>query len=203
MPQFTIGRFVFKTKKQATEKVQSILNMEGLELSENSELIRELLLCHPRSDELAEYIDTIAIRVDPEHRNSKQFYVTLSDGTSDPFSYKNCLNGKYNRRQRLIREFRKAVDDQIDEFRGGNFQCGMKCPLCSEVMNSCHIDHIEKFRDLLEQYMTSKNTDLVTIPFDVNSCKFSDNNILDDWKTYHKQHATLRCICAKCNTSLQ
>jgi hypothetical protein len=203
MPSFSIGRFTFKTKKQATEKVQSILNVEGLELADNIELIKELLLCHPRSDELARYIDTIAIRFDPEHRNSKQFYVTLSDGTADPFSYKNCLNGKCNRRQRLVREFRNAIDDQIEVFRGENFKHGNKCPLCQVAMNSCNVDHIDKFRDLLEQYLTSKHTDLETIEFDVNSCKFDDNSILEEWKVYHREHATLRCICAKCNQLIQ
>jgi hypothetical protein len=206
MPKFCIGRFEFKTKAAATEKIKSILNTEGLE-GDNKEIIAELILMHPSYDLDIDGYVSLGIRANPQNPKQKQFFYTFPDGRTDCFSYTNCLNGKYNRRQRLIEQFRAAIHDQIVEFRTSNFRSGNQCPLCNSVMNFCDIDHIVKFRDLLSQFLNSKNTTIEEIDFDVRTLEFNIGNqdkqsILEDWREHHKTHAQLRAICSSCNSKL-
>jgi hypothetical protein len=117
------------------------------------------------------------------------------------------LNGKYNRRQRLIQQFRAAIHEQIAEFRDTNFNSGSQCPLCGSEMNCCQIDHIVKFRDLLNQFLTSKDTTIEDIDFDVRTLELNigaqnKEEIMEEWQEYHKNNAQLRAICSDCNSRL-
>jgi hypothetical protein len=198
MPKFNIGKFEYKSKKEATERVQRILNVEGLDPGDNRQIIEELLLMHPRSDVLSIASDTIAIRYDPEHSSSKQFYITFENGTTDAFSYKTCLNGKYNVRQRIIRKFRNSIVDQIVEFRSEHFKRGDHCPLCDHPMATCNVDHVTKFRNLLSQFLATKNQSIESLV-----ANDSSSLLIEEWVKYHADNADLRVICPDCNSKLQ
>jgi hypothetical protein len=207
MPRFSIGSFEFATKKAATEKVQSILNTEGLDTGNNRAIIAELVLMHPSYETDIDGYVSLGIRASPENPKQHQFCYAFADGRTDCFSYKNCLNGKYNRRQRLIQQFRASIHEQIAEFRNSHFERGSQCPLCGSVMNSCDIDHIVKFRDILAQFLTSKNTSIDAIDFDVHTLDFSigpqgKDEIVNEWQEFHRRNAQLRVICSACNRRL-
>ena len=203
MPKFVIGRFEFNSKAAATERVRAILNREGLDVNDNRELIKELLLMHPRSDEISKYADSIDIRVDASYSGrSRQFFITLHDGSTDAISYKHCIDGKYNKRQRIINIMRIAIQEQIEIYREDNFKQYDYCPICRNWMSYCHVDHVIKFRDLVSKFMEYKGLTFDSIEFDVKTRQFGDAMLIREWREFHAKNAVLRCICADCNIKI-
>ncbi len=96
---------------------------------------------------------------------------------------------------------RYAISDQILEYENGCDE--LICEICKSDQN-IQIDHVILFKTLYD--FLKQNTLTIPTSFDYtyyNSAKFKDDDVEfeNNWFTYYKTYAKLRCLCNKCNQS--
>jgi len=122
--RMTIGGYIFDSKKDAQDTIRQILHSypnNTILAGGDAALITALVGLHPHADEkIGPGIHHISVRI-IEH-GAPGFVITRLDGTIDDFSYKRALEGKeLDHRQQVIRAMRRAIADQIEDFRRNEF----------------------------------------------------------------------------------
>lgn len=98
---------------------------------------------------------------------------------------------------------RQEIDEQIQSFRSTDRT--HVCCLCKELIGvkKNHIDHIILFDTIWTDFLGSKGMDykdVLTIQDEQTLVKtFQDRALAEEWKMYHKDHATLRKVHERCN----
>ena len=191
------GNKQFKNKTQAIAFFKEYLHSHDEIDTEDYSTIEALIKSHPRG--LAPE-DTVIITTDSSHgKASKCFAVQSKDGSIDCRSVPKCING-YNQKQDVNKILRESIVPQLMEFKRNN-TIPTECPLCKEPLKDVHIDHILEFRNLVKSYFEDKHVSFEDIEIirESGTKTFKDKNLLDGFINYHKDHATLRYICAHCN----
>jgi hypothetical protein len=131
------------------------------------------------------------------------YHKHLSPQTAIPTSIKYLAGSKRPVNQNIARAAREAIRPQIDAFKKENpLNVDDKCPLGNCKLGSdAKVDHEILFKELLGYWMktldksgqkylkTKYNPDIFDHEF-VNP---------ESWRTYHKDHATLRWLSKKAN----
>jgi len=201
----TLGALHFSSKEAAKKHIQSILdrnrNKEAL-TGEDKEVILALLERHPKYEQkFGKGISEIFVK---GSEKSRCFWLKYKDG-SDPqdFSYENCL---YNDRDFVCKlrqkAYRTAVQDQIEAYKSQHQND--RCAECNCVPNEIHVDHEKpQFLELTRQF-EQKQSYLPTefaqeLYISQKVFKPEDAKFKQSWQEYHRLHASLRILCAKCN----
>jgi hypothetical protein len=223
MVLITINNKTFKTKNECIKYIQTLLKKYFIDDYEK-EFIYDLLKRHPYyndkiNDAIYDNCSCISIK---KYMGNNCFVVLKNNNNIDPFSYTTCLSGKINNRNDIITAFRNSIKQDIIIFRNKIFfdNFDVCCELCNtklyDDMNT-HIDHIIKFRDLLTNFCSDENLNILDIPItrtnndiklinykviNTNELYINDTIILNKWIQYHKNNAILRPLCRQCNIKL-
>lgn len=213
-----IGDKIFKTKKDATKFIQSILYKYSLKGSLNGEdliFICDLLNLHPnRSKKIGVGIESIIVEKEKTFNRTTHFSIVRIDGSREDFSFGKCLTPSMNNPEKLFRSSaRRAVADQIISFRDNYYlknQDGdknAKCDITGLLIgkNSSHVDHVppKTFYKIVSDFITSNVIDINSTIFletvDGIGREFADDNLKKNFSDYHKQIADLRIVSPLAN----
>lgn len=200
-----INKRLFPTKRSALRFVSNFLqNTPRLEPEDAAWLIRDVLSLHPRWAEKSKGMKGIAIKQQGRPGNN-MFVIQKHNGTEEDISYRTCIT-KQNDRVDVTKALRFAVISDISEYRRHAFsnERTIPCADCNapcENAHSTHIDHILPFRTIVANFVSEENIDLNSIQTHSSGTYrlISDIDLRMRWTDYHKKHATLRVMCARCN----
>ena len=213
MAELKIGSWHFKTKSEAMKWFGFILNDSKVGSSCSGEKMADmihLIKRHPDADrKIGCGIDRFEIRENPVFKNQKTFYLIRTDGTETDFSFRICVTGNRSTSwANFCNAARNSVSSQIIVFKTAAF-LGVDQAVCQitgeEVnWNTCHIDHVIPFKDIVKKFVAENSIDIqiehTTGSEDGSVIRvFSDNDMDTQWKLFHKKHAVLRVTTVKAN----
>ena len=94
---------------------------------------------------------------------------------------------------------RNVINDQIIEYRTA--QNKLVCEFCQSTDNP-HVDHIIHFEKLMKDFIKENKAPETFLHECNKKIRFrqEDEAFKTKWQQYHRENATLRILCAKCNT---
>ncbi len=196
----------FKTKTALTEYTKNAINATGLCYSlktKNISLYTFLLDLFSRHPEYPNKISNmIDIFIDRNKMNPSYFalYIRRADGTSEDISWRCCVDGKA--KDGLNAAMRAAVSDQIIVFKNSHEFCCEICNCRDGTSKDFHVDHILPFRDIKKNFLElhpNRPKIFGSNQYYLACFRAEDKEYEELWTAYHKKHATLRILCAKCN----
>lgn len=149
-----------------------------------------------------------------EEYKTRCFFIEREDGTRTDFSFYECIYPTKVYRQDFVKAARKAIQQDIIDFRNTIFYSYMDvstCPICQIEINryNSHIDHYPvKFREILNNFIKEygiKDFQRITEPKswdNIQGVEIIDTDIKYKWIEYHHLNAELRAICPECNLKL-
>jgi len=208
-----IGNKKFPSKKAAKDDVRNIIDRYDPDsdlLGNDLSFINDLLTNHPESEQkIGCGISRIYVRISPQNKKNKAFFLERNDGTSTDFSWIACIDGD-NQRKEVFDAFRNAVACQIKNFKLHKLQTDQICPYTDEKLHkdNTHVDHQAPFtfKVLVENFLNNecmKFLDVaITEPEDNQFTTYLTNkNFSRRWEQFHKKNAKLRLISKKGNLS--
>jgi hypothetical protein len=135
-----------------------------------------------------------------------------ADGSSKPFSWNKCCKGKKSSDGVSVKTaLRAAVAYQTSAVMDAAFANSetIVCPMSGEVISrlSAHVDHAPpKFADLVQAWLTDRGIQLDDVALDDDpqgGQLLAPGEQRDSWIRFHEQHAVLRVVDAKWNTSAE
>jgi hypothetical protein len=172
----------------------------------------ELIRRHPNAEQkIGSGIERFEVRENPVFKNQKTFYLVRKDGSETDFSFRMCVSGKSPTPwANFCVAARNSISSQIIVFKTAAFLGvdAAKCQITGEDVewNSCHVDHVTQFSDLLQMFIEQKNIDT-----SIEHTKgggdgsvtriFTDATLDTQWKEFHKQNAVLRLTTVQANLS--
>lgn len=200
-----IGDKAWLNKKSALEHYQKILasHSAGSILDdEEYEDIAALLLNHPSAKQkIGSGIKSITVNSD--QFGTKCFHVNRTDGTSDNFSYKKCVNGESSPITNFSQACRKSVEVDIIKLRDELFSSGkpVKCQESGQLLSldQAHIDHRQPntFSMIVERFIEIEGIDVNDVEYisqGVYGRALKDSTISMKFRNYHKEKAKLRVV---------
>ena len=166
---------------------------------------------HPEKDRKeVSLITDISIRRFPKSKPKKQldfsdhqFFIIKSNGTVDSISWNSCVINAVNPYEKRINwAMRHAIEDQIKEYKNTNKN--KPCEFCGTYYDIT-VDHIIKFKKLKDDFIVMNPEypkELGKNNFAQEVFKKEDIEFVKLWQEYHKENATLRILCKKCNQNL-
>jgi hypothetical protein len=127
------------------------------------------------------------------------------------FSFRMCVSGKSPTTwANFCVAARNSISSQIIVFKTAAFLGvdAARCQITGEEIewDSCHVDHVAPFSDLLQMFIEQRNIDTSiehTKGGEDGSVTriFIDATLDTQWKEFHKQNAVLRLTTVKANLS--
>ena len=194
----TFENQTFKTKTAAIMFLKSYLNTHESIPDSDYPLITAFMKHHPRGLKSDEHITIVPNCI--EYPNIRCFAVVEADGTIDKRSYRAIING-YDQKQDVNHCLRWLIKPQIDEWKTLNTM-PETCPLCHKPLDHPHVDHILPFRTILSDFLHESHIKIedIEIVRETGKDKYlKDKALGQKFYDYHKEHATLRYLCAHCN----
>lgn len=157
----------------------------------------ELFKNHPEYPEKLNNMVDICIKKNKMNSQYLELNIIREDGSIEDISYRSCISKRpsdYN----LKRAMRYSIEPQILEFKNNN---PLICSFCNST-DDIQIDHIKHFQSLYDEFL-KHNTNIPTL-FDDNiyntaMFKKEDFDFEEKWRKFHKDNASLRPLCKKCN----
>jgi len=204
-----ICRRVFISKAQALEYFSRKLRaMKGRGVFCDDELY-ELFKYHPRFAEKTRGLEVkgFVVKENSLRRSSFTVYAVLEDGSEVDFSYRKCIENAFNpaareriRRLNVVQAFRRAVEDQIIEFKESR-RFGRYVILDNGVPardDEVHVHHEPPFEDLLEEFLRIKGLTLDQVQIreaeDGIGYDLADDKLKEEWREFHRKKARLRLM---------
>ncbi|MDO8544492.1 MAG: DCL family protein [Opitutaceae bacterium] len=186
---------------------------DGVRLdSDDDGTLRGLLACHPEAmEKIGAGIAYFCVETDAVFGRTRHFVVHRSDGSSTDFSFRACIDGRNDRRDRL-EALRRAVKPQIVVFRDRCFATNPTptCPLrgVSVTRAAYHVDHQPPldFQSLVDIWLRAEAIRLdevqITAPGDNQIvATMTDNKQVASWCELHQRRAILRLLSPRGNLS--
>tara|TARA_R110000737_G_scaffold327250_1_gene341404 strand:- start:91 stop:747 length:657 start_codon:yes stop_codon:yes gene_type:complete len=213
--KYVINKTSFKTKNEITKYFKNLKdsydNYTYLKDEHNEKYndVLELFKHHSESEQKLENITDILIKLDS---NGYPAFFIVKNDEHVSISYIHaigCINrtqkqiNKTNQNYNMAQAMRNCIRPQISDFLELNNN-NKQCEFCKSN-ESLQVDHIHRFRDLQKEfYDLVENSILTPMKFDKepnNSIIFHEDNrnYSEKWFNYHKEKATLRYLCKKCN----
>ena len=207
----TINNIEFTSVSSLTNYTRTLLKQLGIcESIKNTNMntfnfLFELIKNHPSYDEKIEDFQDFSVTINDKNKKALELNIIKSDGTFDVISWLCCCSGKPRSYKDLFNKcLRNIIKQQIFEYK--NKHNTNICELCKKHNNNIHIDHYKiTFKELVHNFMIKYKLNIPTA-FE----KDENNNVVllgDDiligeyFEKYHKENATFRILCAKCNLS--
>jgi hypothetical protein len=206
-----INNIEFKTVSSLTNYTRTLLKELGIcesvkETNINTfNFLFELIKNHPSYDERIKDFDDFVINYNEKNKKALELFIKKDNGDCESISWMCCCSGKPRTDKDLFNKcLREIIKQQIYEFKNKNKSS--ICELCKKHSDNIHIDHYKTtFKQIVDNFLTKYK---LKIPSAYE--KDGSNNVImlgDDvyigelFETYHKQVATFRILCAKCNMS--
>ena len=213
--ELKIGSLHFKTKNEAMKCFGTILSSSRIGASCPPSFMpdmMELIRRHPNAEQkIGSGIEKFEVRENPVFKNQKTFYLVRNDGSETDFSFRMCISGKSPTTwANFCVAARNSISSQIIIFKTAAFLGvdAAKCQITGEDVewNSCHVDHVTPFSDLLQMFIEQKSIDTSiehTKGGEDGSVTriFTDSTLDTQWKEFHKQNAVLRLTTVHANLS--
>jgi|SRR3990167_3020673 len=198
----------FKSKAELARKCQELQNLyfqKGNIEGEDRIFLEALFNQHPRKESklktgiFAVYCDLAPLKA------TKCFWILRNDGSNIDISWNRCIN-KEDSRNEVLRVMRRAVADQIIEFKKKIFGDQEVVPSAiSGILlkwNDVHIDHFNpSFIIIAEHWIGDRNWSEIQIDHSNNLAEFTNAADCRSWSDYHKENAHLRVISITENLS--
>ena len=200
-----INEITYKTQKQLTEKVRSIIKeMEHQNISEiNSNSVyfnfwKSLFSRHPTKGHFKPISFTF----------EKPYHMYFNtDEIQDSFSWKVCISGKEGSKKiDYFACLRSSIIPQIENFKMNSPHI---CNFCNKTNCYYEVDHIISFSDIYKNFIeTIENLEVNEIKTYYDSKKHRQFFDLSDeyteslnnlWVDYHKENATFQKLCKNCH----
>ena len=210
-----VKTFKFNSQSACEKRTMEILNELGItdsvKLISEEHFIYLKLLCerHPRHlDKLNNFVD-FQIK---QSGTGLELNIVYDDDTSTgkSISWRKCVTGKGSSPKASCNDaLRECISSQIKKFRdASDLSYCRECNCSIDDINPPHIDHHEpQFAQLVEEFIELKS---IIIPTKYDKQAFKNKTIFkaDDYirigkpfERYHLDHAILRVLCEKCNTT--
>lgn len=130
-----------------------------------------------------------------------------SDGTGDSTSYRRCIERLYGSKRKAkptLEAMRNTVrgSTKFRTFVSENtFENAGICSLCKKTTKQYHVDHKDiPFKEISEMYLALFEKEIhvhkVGTTYD-----FTDDNIKQEWVTFHDNIVKYDILCKRCNLS--
>lgn len=200
-----IDQITYKTKKQLTEKVRTILNeMKNNNISEiniNSVYFnfwKCLFNRHPTKGHFKPISFTF-------EKPCHMYFNT--DEKQDSFSWKVCISQKEgSKKSDYFACLRSSIEPQIEQFK---MKTNHICACCKKTNCYYEVDHIISFSDIyknFEKTVENLSENDTKIYYDSKKHRqffdLSDEytkSLNDLWFDYHKENATFQKLCKDCH----
>jgi hypothetical protein len=191
----------FKTKKEALECLREIRDryLDGRDLVGDDFAFMSFVLSHHPSvnRKIGAGLSAIFVAVDRAGYGTLGFWVRRTDGSTDDFSWNECLRGS-SEIDKIRDAGRNAIRMQISAFRLGARDT---CATCGVAASS--VDHTPAFSVLIDAWIKSRNgapeTRGATASEGVGA-RFKYDYDAIAWADYHREHACLQILCGSCNS---
>jgi hypothetical protein len=171
------------------------------------DLIREM---HPYADEkLSKRVVGIR-KYSRLGASGDNLMLLYADGSSDPFSWNKCCKSKRSSDGTTVKNaLRTAVQDQTSAVMDRAFLGAEEilCPMSGEriARQAAHVDHAPpRFAELVQAWLAHHGIAIDDVPLadePHGGAVVAAGEMLDSWRSFHEQHAVLRVVSARWNTS--
>lgn len=213
MAEYIVNGLTFTSKEALGAHVQGILRSyrsgQTVE-AEHATFLADLLLRHPHA-EVKIGAGVAGFRVMRLAFNTNGFVVERVDGTSEDFSYRQCIRPT-NHASKVKYALRRAIADQVIAAKQAVFPdrfATVACPLSGEPIcySGSHVDHVppDTFAALVQQFLLERRETFDDIPLRPSPDGIGElltDEVAADWSAWHRQHAHLRVVSAAANLQL-
>jgi len=171
--------------------------------------------------DLQDLIDLIEIRPDKQAKigcgiesiqvievryKTKCFELTRKDGSSEVFSYRNCLNGQSNPLAKFSKTCRESISEDLRNvklayFKKHSAHGQVKCQETGELCKweELNVDHRQPntFSIIVDRFIEFYRIDVNNIEYTEvmdGVYNFSDKELCEKFRQYHKGKANLRLV---------
>lgn len=194
----------FRTKKNAHTYTKNILDKYKNQTISEGEVFNYLIalinLHYNKTEKIGKGIISFTIKND-YFKNTALFINQKGNDTEVPVSFVQiCKFKPPTIREQYLESLRQCINNQILEFRNNQY---LICDFCHTTKN-IQIDHIYTFKDMVSDFETDYEFEF---PTHFGKCKITnktmfleeDSELSTVFQEYHRNKATLRCLCSKCN----
>ena len=153
-------------------------------------LVKEFAMYHPYYDKYKGAECTCGYN----KRDQNNCFILVVGDEVIPISYRTCIEGIIGERKRFLCYFRYAVRDQILEWKEKNKKPCMKCQSPTQVTADHQKPFIMLVNDFCDKNYPGMNANTI---WDISEKVYE--KMMNDFKKYHREHAVLQPLCAKCN----
>jgi len=190
--------------KSVKEWLESHVHQSITERSnaEDFKLMTNILKCHPDYDKWTYKIPEIFTITRSSQKKNLQVYVKFVGFDNKRLvSWVSCANRKIKKKDPLTQAMRTAITPQIQAFRTKHPV--QECEIC-KVCRKIEVDHYPKtFANIKKTFLEcDTNAKLPSKFIWIKSAYYfhpNDTTFAQKWETYHKDRATYRYLCDKCN----
>ena len=141
-----------------------------------------------------------------EQGSSRGFWIVRTNGSATDISWCVALapGGCPSVKQEVASAARYEVRPQIlEHHKHGTRAVCTECQLPMKRQDDLHVDHIMPFDGLLTNFIIERGlgVDQIEIQDLGLQSQFLDRDLGIQWQNFHRRHATLRIVHAKCNLS--
>jgi hypothetical protein len=203
-----IGDKEFKYKKDAISYFKDILNSyeptQIVGVKDFNDLIG-LIEIRPDKDEKIgcgiEKIQVIGVRY-----KTKCFELIRTDGSTEVFSYRNCINGKSIPLAKFSKTCRETISEDLRKvkltyFKKFSTKGEVKCQETGELCKweELNVDHRQPntFSVIVDRFIEVHKIDINTVPYIEimdGVYHFTDHELVEKFKNYHRDKANLRLV---------
>jgi hypothetical protein len=177
--------------------------LQGLEKLDE-EFLHDMIARHPRAPaKIGAGVVGFAVKRLHPGKNAAGFVLYRADGTWTDFSYRLCLSGKESPAVASVKAaLRAAVADDVVAFRRATLGEESSCPVCQVklTVENVHVDHVTPFDEIATDWLAGRELPALLEGDGVVGAKLAEAWIADAFRDYHAECATLRLLCAACNT---
>ncbi len=200
MPEFSVGRWTFPSKKSLIEKLRMLLygTPVGDRITgEDEELLKALVHRHPSSKELIG-CGMEGIVIGRSSYGSPQYRVLRTNGVTEAFSYKKTITHSpvSEHRWKVRQAFREAVHHEVTAVKWAAE--GKRCSYSGEIMTGGRIDvdHVgEGFAKIMDRFLEARCLTIPEVEYVEtgvgDTYEIADRELMIAWVKFHKENALL------------
>jgi hypothetical protein len=204
------GNYQFRTKKSATEEARRrISNYEADDRlnAEDEMFFTSLFTLH---SEFAEKkgVGISYIKVQRDFHNNRCLYICRVDGSEIDCSWVHCIQPAPQKTV-VSMAFRRAVKQIIIAYKTAQIDNVVECPILKIKLTfyNSHVSYLSpSFENMLNNFLDDREIDITSValvnpkPDDEDQRgKVADHNLVEEWRSYHQNHATLQLLSAEAN----
>lgn len=209
MKSQVINNIQFSTVSKLTKHTRNLLKKVGVCESVKSKdldaynFLVELIKNHPTYADRVNSFKDFAINYNHLNKKALELFIVKDNDELRSVSWLCCCSGKSKSHSDLFnRCLRHIIRNQIYSYK--NQHNTNVCELCKKHNDNIHVDHYKTtFKDIVKDFLEKFK---LQIPSFYEKDRFNNVVLVGDdvvigemFETYHKEVASFRILCAKCN----